>query len=1448
MSFTKSNLSLYHSFSKMPAQDSTTLGNAINKSGHTVTASEVWASDIPYFGKMGSLADVVAKVQPYARKNDMCYITAGDDKGKTFQYDGVGVWTDITATLVDGAIIKNAKDEAVLLYHKGKTLTNLTADNNANTDSADNAARLWVTRDKDGSALAEGETRLVEQFVAPTDKALNGLASVAYAPSIANGTLVSGTHYYDYCFSGTILWETKRTTATVIDCFEYVGEKISDVVDTVGTHSTEIKTAQDAISLINEQLGLGNTGEGGSTESLGGRVTALETAVETLNGDATVDGSVKKAVSDAQTAIEGKSLASTSTGSDLVTVTTTGTVGEGMTTTVDTTALAQAIADAESATSTLGSTVVNSTSTTTEGNVTVTLGGTVAAPTVTVTQSDIASAQALADLTTTVNEHIEKAAGTYLGIEIATNGLDAVTKPETNKIYLVPLDTEEGREKNIYTEYIYTDGKWEVIGTTAIDLKGIEEAASALATRVSTLETTTIPGVQQTVTDLTTTVGENKAAIEKALSDAVAEIGQTTTGLDTRLTTAEGEIDTLQGQVETITSTDATKEGSIAKALADAKTYAEGQASAAQQAAEGTAAAELAAARTEITEEIAAAQQAAIDNAKVTLTQGTGIVVTPNATASNSFTVAVDDTIATVADTTALSEVIASNKAAIEATVSQLTATVEANKTAIEQTVESTKSELEGKITAASTALETAKTEIKGTTDGLDSRLTDAESAIESLTTGDSSVDKKIETAVSAAQSELQANIDALASTEEGKEGRVTVAEGKIAAIETSLATGGETANAIKAAQDAADAAQKDATQALADAAAAQGTADAAKDTADTAVQSASGDDYVSAEKEADTTNIKVTTNISAIDSKLAEETSVVGAAIKSAKEAGVAAGNAASQALETAKTQTLAQTGTLDGMFTVATTGTVGTGIETITITDSGLADAIDAAKTEGTEAKTAVTTLSTTAVAEQSVTGSGISVTLGGQVGAPTLTGSVTTATYTPATADTAGAWSDETNVVTGATVKAALTDVTNAHKKDIETLEQSIEEALEQHTADIETVTAAVNALSTSGFSRVVVTELPTENINLNAIYLIANKESDANEYIEYIYVGEVGSGRFEQIGTTKTDLAEYAKTADVTEAIATATQTTTLVTDGALTAPATADESKFVTASGIYTAITTAKSEVISSLEVTAAGSNGIELGYADGALTLTVTPGVVEAGNDSVVTGGAVATAITTAIEALDVAETTQNGITFSQTDGEVSISVAVGEVVADNTSVVTGGAVAQAITDASDAINDKIDALDATETVNGITVTQVDGKITGITEELIVASVPAETTSVEGNVAYVGDTKHVIAPEKFQTAAQMPETLTSWVADLSNLTVGDEMFKDCTGLTTFIGDLSSLTSGVDMFAGCSLTVESVEFIADTLPTVTSGTITLGNRTDAHNDAVAEIEAKGWTVA
>ena len=167
---------------------------------------------------------------------------------------------------------------------------------------------------------------------------------------------------------------------------------------------------------------------------------------------------------------------------------------------------------------------------------------------------------------------------------------------------------------------------------------------------------------------------------------------------------------------------------------------------------------------------------------------------------------------------------------------------------------------------------------------------------------------------------------------------------------------------------------------------------------------------------------------------------------------------------------------------------------------------------------------------------------------------------------------------------------------------------------------------------------------------------------------------------------------------------------------------------------------------------------------------------------------------------LNVTSTSANGLTYSQTNGVVSVSVDAATTSKVGTVQLTNGYTATDDTKAATgkSIATALDALDSSKSANGITVNQENGVITSVTEELITASVPEGTTKVEGNVAYVGSTKHVIAPEKFQTATRMPTTLTSWVADLSNLTIGDNMFFDC-GLTTFVGDLSSLTSGTGMF-------------------------------------------------
>ena len=259
-----------------------------------------------------------------------------------------------------------------------------------------------------------------------------------------------------------------------------------------------------------------------------------------------------------------------------------------------------------------------------------------------------------------------------------------------------------------------------------------------------------------------------------------------------------------------------------------------------------------------------------------------------------------------------------------------------------------------------------------------------------------------------------------------------------------------------------------------------------------------------------------------------------VAAAIETAKQAAI---DNAKVTLTQGTGITVTPNGEASTSFTVAVDNTIATAqsvtdlagrvttaegeIDTLQGTVEGLTSGENSVDSKITAAKTEITG---TEITEQSVSGAGITVTLDGTVGAPTLTGSVATATYTPATETAAGSWSDETQVVTAGAVKNALADVDT------------------KHAADIEKVEAAIESLSTSGFSREIVNELPTTDIKLNAIYLVANKESDMNEYIEYIYVGgtvtdgQVSGGRFEQIGTTKTDLSEYAKTADVNTALA------------------------------------------------------------------------------------------------------------------------------------------------------------------------------------------------------------------------------------------------------------------------------------------------------------------------
>lgn len=301
MGFTTDTLSLYHTFSKTPVDSNSSsaaasLGNAINKSGHTIQSSEVWAEEIPFFGLAATTVAAHSKFSATARTNDLVMVgstiyqrnATTYAEGATFETLWAAKTTSITSTtknedgsyptaagaLINGSYLLNAAGVPVIKYHFKQPLTILTAENNANTDSDNKASRLQI----DG--------KWVEQFVGVTDSYLNGSAAVSYAPVIfASSTTTTpsksgaGQAYMDYCATGTILWENSAKGTEVISCFEYIGKKL---VKSLGDIESKIQQAvSGTVTGITKETGaaaaLSISGEEGDGHVYGSVTIDLDT-------------------------------------------------------------------------------------------------------------------------------------------------------------------------------------------------------------------------------------------------------------------------------------------------------------------------------------------------------------------------------------------------------------------------------------------------------------------------------------------------------------------------------------------------------------------------------------------------------------------------------------------------------------------------------------------------------------------------------------------------------------------------------------------------------------------------------------------------------------------------------------------------------------------------------------------------------------------------------------------------------------------------------------------------------------------------------------------------------------------------------------------------------------------------------------------------------------------
>jgi hypothetical protein len=315
----------FHAFSKSPVSPDTTLGGAVNPSGHTITTSQVRAQDIPAFlntfaGSRGDAITWLGKNYATPAHNDIAYyggeFKAGFDTPKCLKYNGkTSTWEDFDLKYTDRAnnvlrtTLKNADDKDVLAIHQDCTTVFVDGGNNAATNS--NRWSLFVKK-ADGSIL--------DHFVASTDKIVAGMPSLGYNALVMlnNAAIDEGeldANYVGNTFAGIIHLNKQYANGDdakfKVTCFEYIGDKLDTTLGNIREEIQDIVgvTMEGVVASVGTNDDATNAGIGvDSTTKTSPKITFTAGSVATGETKLVSGGAVKTYV-DTTALAEGGSIA-----------------------------------------------------------------------------------------------------------------------------------------------------------------------------------------------------------------------------------------------------------------------------------------------------------------------------------------------------------------------------------------------------------------------------------------------------------------------------------------------------------------------------------------------------------------------------------------------------------------------------------------------------------------------------------------------------------------------------------------------------------------------------------------------------------------------------------------------------------------------------------------------------------------------------------------------------------------------------------------------------------------------------------------------------------------------------------------------------------------------------------------------------------------------------------
>jgi hypothetical protein len=598
----------FHVFSKSPASVATALGDATNKSGHTVAASDVWAQKIPAFFYAKTTAAAEA-FKPLAKVNDLCRI------GNSISiFDGAD-WVhtyDTYGDIPDGHVFKNADGEGVVRFHKNRVAHLLTLDNNANDNGAGTTAKIqgWdvtageidpETGKPTGAPYPYVETapKFVSQFVTSTDNIVDGVPSKGYGPIVMVGTttgdvtkaLVEGTesaeHYVANSFAGIIQYnKTRDNDAVYVHAFEYCGKSVTDI-------ATDLQTAIDNLDEIAATTGIKDViaGDGIEVVKEGGGATKLTPIIKVTDAIATKTYADEKAEEKAAAAVadaleEGGSIAeaiATAKSEAIANAEVTITAGEGIVVTgespgttfeiaVADTIATKTYAEEKAAAAQAAAEATAAADATTKANAAQAAAEATAAGALSTARTEITAEIAAAkkeatdytdaevkkvadNLAATDKKHGEDIATVQAAIEaLTTTGLTReivselpTTDIKLNTIYLVP-DTDA--EAGTYIEYLYVGELGEGATGSVENFEPIGSTKTDLSGYVTTEAlNTTLEGY---TTDAEHTALTGKVtALETLTAQHTTDIAAAQKAADD----AQGEVDALEDVVAELTTT-----------------------------------------------------------------------------------------------------------------------------------------------------------------------------------------------------------------------------------------------------------------------------------------------------------------------------------------------------------------------------------------------------------------------------------------------------------------------------------------------------------------------------------------------------------------------------------------------------------------------------------------------------------------------------------------------------------------------------------------------------------------------------------------------------------------------------------------------------------------------------------------------------------------------------